>query len=102
ENQNGADWVAAAVGDDETPTGFQPDLLQSFLEGEGAECGYVLFGLAGMVLAPDALRRIAQAFAVFDDAYAVYGDIDIRSDDGSVWPLALSAFDYERMLEQGY
>ena len=44
---------------DQTPIGFQRDLLQSFLEGEGAECGYVLFGLAGMVLAPNALRRIA-------------------------------------------
>ena len=102
ENQNGADWVAGAIGDDETPTGFQPDLLQSFLEGEGAECGYVLFGLAGMVLAPNALRRIAYAFSEFESAQAVYGDVDVRGDEGSAWPLALCAFDYERMLEQGY
>jgi GT2 family glycosyltransferase len=102
EKQSGANWLAIASAVEPTPMGFERDLVQSFLEGEGAECGYVLFGLAGTLLAPDALRRIAQAFAVFDDAYAVYGDIDIRSDDGSVWPLALSAFDYERMLEQGY
>ena len=85
-----------------TPTGFQPDLVRDFLEGDGADCAYVLFGLAGTLLTQNALRRIGHAFSVFDDAQAVYGDLDIRSDDGSLWPLALSAFDYERMLEQGY
>jgi GT2 family glycosyltransferase len=32
----------------------------------------------------------------------VYADVDFLSDDGSIWPLAFPAFDYERMLEQGY
>jgi GT2 family glycosyltransferase len=102
ERQSGADWLAIASAAEQTPVGFQPDLLQSFLEGEGAQCGYLLFGLAGTVLAPNALQRIGLGFSDFDGAHALYGDIDIRGDDGSVWPLALSAFDYERMLEQGY
>ena len=76
--------------------------MQSFLEGEGADCAYLLFGLAGTVLAPNALQRIGYAFAAFEEAQAVYGDVDVRGDEGSAWPLALSAFDYERMLEQGY
>ena len=102
EQQSDADWVAAALPADRMPTAFQPHLLRDFLEGDGAACAYVLFGLAGTILTQHALRRIGHAFSVFDDAQAVYGDLDIRSDDGSVWPLALSAFDYERMLEQGY
>lgn len=103
ENQSGADWIAAALGTEETPTGFQPDLMQSFLEAEGAACGYILYVLAGTVLAPNALQRIGYAFSKFEDAQAVYGDVDVRGDEeGSAWPIALSAFDYERMLEQGY
>jgi GT2 family glycosyltransferase len=102
EQQSHADWVAAALPAVKTPSGFRPDLVRSFLEGDGAGCAYVLFGLAGTVLAPSALRRIGHAFSVFEGAQAVYGDVDVRGDDGSVWPLALSAFDYERMLEQGY
>ena len=102
EKQSGADWIAAAITAEKTPTGFQPDLVQGFLEGEGADCGYLLFGLAGTVLAPNALQRIGYAFSAFEDAQAVYGDVDVRGDEGSAWPLALSAFDYERMLEQGY
>ena len=102
EKQNGADWIAAAITAEKTPTGFQPDLVQSFLEGEGADCEYILFGLAGTVLTPNALQRIGYAFSAFEDAQAVYGDVDVRGDEGSAWPVALPAFDYERMLEQGY
>ena len=32
----------------------------------------------------------------------MYGDLDFLADDGRLWPLAFPAFDYERMLEQGY
>src|SRR5262249_14980213 len=35
-------------------------------------------------------------------ACAVYGDVDLMGEDGAVWPLAFPAFDYERLLEQGY
>ena len=48
------------------------------------------------------MRRIANAFLEFPEAIAVYGDFDIDNGDGNTWPIALPAFDYERLLEQGY
>jgi GT2 family glycosyltransferase len=102
EQQSDANWIAAALPADQNPMGFQPDLVRDFLEVDCVDCAYVLFGLAGTRLTQHALRRIGHVFSVFNGACAVYGDLDIRSDDGSIWPLALSAFDYERMLEQGY
>jgi O-antigen biosynthesis protein len=100
--QSHADWVAASLPPTSEPTGFCPELVQSFLSGEAAGCELVVFGLAGTQLEPDALARIAGAFSTFPEAGAVYADIEIESADGSAWPIALSAFDYERMLEQGY
>ena len=38
----------------------------------------------------------------FPKPSAVYGDFDIVNRDGDRWPIALPAFDYERLLEQGY
>ena len=84
ERQADADWIAAALPADQNPANFQPDLVRDFLEVDGADCAYVLFGLAGTLLAQNALRRIGHAFSVFGDAQVVYGDLDIRSDDGSV------------------
>ena len=102
QQQIRADWVAAALPGGRGATGFRRELVQEFLQGEGAGCEFMLFGLAGTVLAPAALQRIAQAFSTSETARAVYGDLDIKGADGSVWPLAFPAFDYERMLEQGY
>ena len=100
--QTHTNWVAAALPQSKVPTRFQPKLVRNFLKGEGAGCEYILFGLSGTVLAPEALQRIGHAFATFESAVAVYGDLDIRAADGSIWPLAFPAFDYERMLSQGY
>ena len=102
QEQTHADWVAASIPDTPEPTGFRVELARAFLEGDAAQSDFVVFGLAGTLLAPDALARIASAFATFERAAAVYGDVDLQGADGSTWPLALPAFDYERMLEQGY
>ena len=97
------DWIAASL-----PQTSRADRLASrpraraFLENDGADCEFVVFALAGTLFAPSALQRIAAAFAEFQNAQAVYADLDLQSGDGSVWPLAFPAFDYERMLEQGY
>ena len=40
--------------------------------------------------------------SIFRKRKLVYADVDLQSEDGSIWPLAFPAFDYERMLEQGY
>ncbi len=58
--------------------------------------------MASASLEQNALARIAAAFDAYPDAVAMYGDLDFLADDGRLWPLALPAFDYERMLEQGY
>lgn len=95
-------WIAASLPPTSEPMGFRSADLEGFLQGEGAECDFVLFALAGTVLAPSALARIAGAFEQFGEARAVYGDLDVDGGGGTVWPLALPSFDYERMLEQGY
>ena len=78
------------------------DLAWTFLEAEGANCDFVVFAMAGTMFEPTALQRMASAFAEHQEVEAVYADLDVQGDDGSAWPLAFPAFDYERMLEQGY
>ena len=102
QEQTHSEWVAALLPQTFEPADLHTELAQAFLDGDGADRDFVVFALAGTLFAPSALQRIASAFAEFTNAQAVYTDIDIHSDDGSVWPLALPAFDYERMLEQGY
>jgi GT2 family glycosyltransferase len=100
--QTHADWIAASLPQTAEPTGLQANLARAFLDNDGAECDFVVFALAGTSFTPFALQRIAGAFSAFTNAQAVYTDLDVQSGDGSVWPLAFPAFDYERMLEQGY
>ena len=102
QEQTHADWTAASLPQTSEPSGFQVDHAQAFLDNDGADCDFVVFALAGTLFAPSALQRIASAFDEYDNVQAVYTDLDLPSGDGSVWPLAFPAFDYERMLEQGY
>lgn len=102
DEQTNADWVAASLLDSSGPTSLSAEEAQAFLLDAGADYDFVVFALAGTLFAPSALDQIAAAFAQFGSAQAVYSDLDIESSDGSAWPLAFSAFDYERMLEQGY
>ena len=96
------DWVAASLPQTPEPTGLQANLARVFLKNDGVDCDFVVFALAGTLFTPSALQRIAGAFVEFPNAQVVYTDLDFQSDDGSIWPLAFPAFDYERMLEQGY
>jgi GT2 family glycosyltransferase len=100
EEQTHDDWVAAAL--DGRPAGFLPTELLSFLETEAGDSAFVVFGLAGTRFEADALARIAAAFEQAEPVQIVYGDIDLVARDGALWPLCFPAFDYERMLEQGY
>jgi O-antigen biosynthesis protein len=100
--QTHQEWVAASLPRTHDPLGLRPELAQEFLSGEAAACDFIVFTLAGTVFEPSALRRLANAFVDFPEAQLVYADVDLQSEDGSIWPLAFPAFDYERMLEQGY
>lgn len=95
-------WVAASLPPIRDPFSFRPEEAQQFLTSEGAACDFVVFTLAGTLFVPSALQQIGGAFADFPGARVVYPDLELQSEDGSVWPLAFPAFDYERVLEQGY
>jgi O-antigen biosynthesis protein len=95
-------WIAASFPDATGPNGFDPKLVRAFLDSDAADSDFVVFGVAGTRLTATALERIAAAFVKFDHACAVYSDVEITGADNSIWPLAFSAFDYERLLEQGY
>ena len=102
QEQSNADWVAASLSHSSGPTSLDAKEAQSFLGDVGPDYDFVVFALAGTLFTQSALHRIASVFAEFPNAQVVYSDLDIEASDGSVWPLAFSAFDYERMLEQGY
>jgi len=101
ESQTHGLWAACAL-DDSEPTAFEASAASTFLSEDAPDSDVVVFALAGTVFEPNALRRILQAFNDLEEAVAVYGDVNVLAADGGVWPLAFPAFDYERLLEQGY
>ena len=100
--QTHLDWVAVSLPHGGPGGGLDCAALRKFLSKEAADAEFMVFVVAGTVLAADAIARMAGALEQHPDMIAVYGDVDIAGADGSLWPLALPAFDYERMLEQGY
>lgn len=100
EGQSHPAWTAAVI--DGPALTIEPDLLADFLEQSAPAADIVVVTIAGMQLSQDALARIASAFDAHPEAHALYGDLDLLAHDGQLWPIALPAFDYERMLEQGY
>ena len=102
DDQTHDDWVAVSLQAGAQQTTFDPDEARSFLDSEGRDCDFVVFALTETVFAPDALARIAGTFMQARGTTIVYGDVDLATHDGGKWPLALPAFDYERMLEQGF
>jgi O-antigen biosynthesis protein len=102
EKQSHAFWAACAMDDEGEPTAFDAVAVRTFLAEDAADGDFVVFALSGTVFEPNALQRMAGAFSEFEDAVAVYGDVNMVAADGGIWPLAFPAFDYERLLEQGY
>ncbi|UGA45616.1 glycosyltransferase family 2 protein [Bradyrhizobium quebecense] len=81
---------------------FDSSAAREFVDGDAANSAFFVFCLAGTILAEDALQRFADVFASEPGCDLVYGDVEIAAGAGAVWPLAFSAFDRERALEQGY
>ena len=100
--QTHSEWCVASLPPQSHQTSFDPGLVVQFLEGDACACDIVVFALAGTQFSSSALHRILWAFSQFPAASAAYGDIEIRSKGDTRWPIAFPAFDYERMLEQGY
>jgi GT2 family glycosyltransferase len=95
-------WTAVALPTVQTSIDFDPAALREFLEGEAAACEIIIFALAGMTFQPGAIATLVAAFSQFEQASLVYADLMLRGDHDHHWLLAFPAFDYERMLEQGY
>jgi GT2 family glycosyltransferase len=102
QSQARIDWVAAALPEALGHTGFNPVDILSFLSHDAEACKIILFVLNGTRLASNALQRFVDCLASHPAAAAVYADLEIETNNGAVLPLAFPAFDYERMLEQGY
>ncbi len=102
ETQTEHPWTAAALPTVEGSYDFDPAALREFLEGDAIGCDFVIFAVAGMMFQPGAIACLIAAFTQFAQASVVYGDLMTRSDRDHNWLIALPAFDYERMLEQGY
>ena len=103
-SQEGCEWVAASLPDASEGEGmeFEPRDLERFFAKEASDCGLVVFARSGTLFDPRALGLLADAMNEARQAPSAYSDVAVRSGDGSIWPLAYPAFDYERMLEQGY
>ncbi|WP_296714947.1 glycosyltransferase [Rhodoblastus sp.] len=101
EAQQDCDWVAGVLEGGAGPAEFDPSLLRQFLDGEARDCPVMVFAPSGAVLQPLALALLSAALDAFPAASLAYADVTIPQPDGSEWPLALPAFDYEAMLEQG-
>jgi GT2 family glycosyltransferase len=102
EGQAGCEWVAGALAEVEGRGTFRPGDLTHFLENEAAGCEAAVFALSGTILQPGALSHLANAVTEFPAASLVYSDVTVLGDEDREWPIAFPAFDYERMLEQGY
>ena len=100
EGQSHPAWTAAVI--DGPALTIEPDLLADFLEQSAPSAEIVVVTMAGMQLSQDALARITSTFDDHPNAHALYCDLDFLAHDGQLWPIAFPAFDYERMLEQGY
>ena len=100
ETQSHENWTAGVI--DGQPLMIDSEALAEFLEDAASDARHVVVTMAGVSLEQNALARIAAACESHPDAMAIYGDLDFLANDGRLWPLAFPAFDYERMLEQGY
>lgn len=100
--QVGCDWIACEVAGEGDRTSISNAQLVRFLTTQAREADALVFAPAGAVLAPMALARLSEALDAFAGARIAYCDLVLDDEFGDPWPVALPAFDYERMLEQGY
>lgn len=102
ETQSAGPAVVGALRAGAAPLSFEPGDLAAFLDAEAEGVEIVVFAPAGTWFHAHALGRLAEALAQFPQSPLAYGDLTLADGQGREWPLAFPAFDYERMLEQGY
>lgn len=99
--EDDGNWLAGVLSNPAGPTSFPPGELLRFLEEDAADSRIVLMLLAGTVVRPGALDLLVSALEAEPTANAAYCDLLSRRPDGGLWPLPATAFDRERMQEQG-
>ena len=62
QNQTHLDWIAAAVPTTDSAVAFDDDHIRTFLNEDGQDCDFIIFGLAGTSLESTAIARISAAF----------------------------------------
>lgn len=93
------DWIGVVL--PARDGGFEPADLQGFLEGEAADCEAVLVMPAGTLARPGGPERLVEALLSEPGAAIAFGDRLLMLEGGEPAPLAATAFDHERALEQG-
>jgi hypothetical protein len=99
--QNHGAWQAVVVPSSDGVMFDWAD-LQEALAADPDDLDMVVFASATAVLRPHALTALADALVAHVDAFAAYGDLEIVNSEGYAQPAFFGAFDYERLLEQGY
>lgn len=66
------------------------------------ESGWVLLTHRDIRPLPAFAERLRAALPRMPQARAVFCDLVLRESDGTLWPLLMPAFDWERLLEQGH
>ncbi|MBV9219895.1 MAG: glycosyltransferase family 2 protein [Methylobacteriaceae bacterium] len=99
--EESSEWVVGVLPTVSGQVDFLVDDLVEFLTGAGSTCKTLIVALAGTRFRRGAVNLLAQALEENDQSKVVYPDILLAGGDGLEWPIALSAFDYERVIEQG-
>jgi GT2 family glycosyltransferase len=102
DGQSHVNWSACVIPTKGDGFAFDPADLVEFVAEHAAGAEYFVFGLPGVAFDAHALARVVEGFEAHPEASLIYGDIDFVGADGGLWPIAFPAFDYERLLEQGY
>ena len=99
-NQTHENWSATVVPSQAGQ--FSWSEFREALYADVSNDGIAVFTGAAMRLKPHAVAHLVGALMDDDAAAAAYGDIEVLEADESTQPIFFGAFDYERMLEQGY
>jgi GT2 family glycosyltransferase len=102
ERQTYLSWTGAVLATTSDDYAFSPYDLYEFVVNQSPEAEWFLFLAHGVRMDEGTLARFAACAATDADADLIYPDLETADSEGQLCPLAFPAFDYERMLEQGY
>jgi GT2 family glycosyltransferase len=99
--QTHKNWSAVTIASSDR-TNFDWSALNEALSVDSSDYQFAIFLDATTELRTDAIACLTRALVENEHAVAAYSDIDVTDEAGVTKPVFFGAFDYERMLEQGY